>query len=428
VVKTGSILTGALVALAVTVSIAVPDGESSSEGLWVDGAARKCDDSRPAREVSASSPWCTLEQAARAAPDGAVVRVAPGSYGDVTFTGIRRDRPVTLRGEGARRPRLGYTVFDGAAGIRLSGFAFDAPVDVFPGSNGRIGLLGNVFAGFRDVGVNVGPGAHDVLIARNRFEDLRESGEGAPGKGVNASGYGPEVSRLRILDNEFLRTHGGGIAIAGVREGLIEGNLITGVRPAPGSPIHADPLVVQGAEGLVVRRNVFRGNEQAIVVFDGVRGLRFESNTVVGGDNYAVNFQGSAPGLRFLANTLWGNAFGGVLVQGRLGPRARLRNNILQSISGDGEVGGDEDFNLIASGPRGGRHDLGGAPGFVSPRRSDYSLAAGSRAIDAGTSTGTPRADRLGHPRVDDPRVPNRGGGRRPYYDLGAQERGGQAR
>lgn len=416
------ITTGVLIALAATVAIAMP-GKHSPEGLWVDGGARACNDGLVAGEVSGAEPWCTLERAAAAAPEGAVVQVAPGDYGDVRFGDVRRGRTVTLQGVDGEPPRLGYTVFDGATGIRLSGFAFDAPVDFFPGSNGRIGIVGNVFAGFRDVGVNVGPGAHDILIARNRFEDLREEGEGAAGKGVNASGYGPEIVRLKIIDNEFLRTHGGGIAIAGVRNSLIEGNLIAGVRPAPGSPIHADPLVVQGAQRLKVSRNVFRENEQAIVIFDGVQGLRFENNTIVGGDNYGVNFQGSAPGLRFLANTLWDNAFGGVLVQGRLGPRALVRNNILQSISGDGEVGPGEDFNLVAAGPRAGRHDRRGAPGFTAPGRLDYSLTAGSRAIDAGTSQGVSRTDRLHRRRVDDPRVPNRGAGRRPYFDLGAQER-----
>jgi hypothetical protein len=430
------ILTGVAIAAAIVVSLASSGGSGedlatpvrhTDSGLWVDARAAACDDSRAAGAVSEARPWCTLEGAAAAAPDGVTVNVAGGNYGDVSFSGIQHGPKVVLRAAAGARPKLGYTVFDDASGIVLSGFDFAAPVDIFPGSNGQIGVLDSTFAGFRNVGVNIGPGAHDVLIAGNRFEDLLEEGEGAPGKGVNASGYGPEITGLRIVDNEFIRTHGGGIAVAGVVDSLIEGNEIAEVSPAAGSPIHADPLLIQGATRLTVRGNLIRDNEQAIVIFDGVSGLRFENNTVVGGQNYGVNFQGSAPGLRFAANTLWDNAFGGLLVQGALGPGARLRNNILQSIDGDGDVGGGEDFNLVERGPRAGSHDLRGSPRFTAPGRGDYSLAAGSRGIDAGSSTGTPRTDRLHRRRVDDPEVRNRGAGRRPYFDLGAEEHGAGA-
>lgn len=433
--RAGTIFTLALIAIAVGVAIALSAEQPASvefrqaraEALWVDDASAACSDARKAARVGRKSPWCTLEAAAAAAPDGAVVEVAAGDYGDVSFSAIsHRRRPVTLRAAAGERPRLGYTVFDGATGVRLAGFSFVAPVDIFPGDNRHIAILDSVFAGFRNVGVNVGPGARDVLVAENRFADLRENGEGAPGKGVNASGYGPEITNLRIIGNRFIRTRGGGIAIAGVRDGLIEGNEISAVAPAPGSPIHADPLLIQGADGLTVRRNLLYDNEQAVVIFDGVSGLRFENNTVVGGQNYAVNFQGSAPGLRFLANTLWDNAFGGILVQGALGPGARIRNNILQSIDGDGTVGGGEDFNLVRSGPRDGPHDLAGSPRFTAPGALDYSLAARSRGIDAGSSDGAPRTDRFGRPRIDDPGVPNRGAGRRPYFDLGAEEWAGE--
>lgn len=422
---------GVVAAVAVAV-VSYRDRGSSSEpvavkpvrkGLWVDGDSAVCSDSRPAGAVNSLRPWCTLERAARAAPGGAVVRVVAADYGDRRFSGIDRRPAVTLRAAPGPRPRLGYTVFDGASGIRLVGFRFTDPVDIYPGDNGRIGIFNGVFARFRNVGVNVGPGAHDVTVRGNLFKDLWEEGQGIPGKGVNANGYGPEISRLRIVGNKFARTRGGGIAVAGVRDSLIEANEIAAVAPAPGSPIHADPILIQGATRLTVSRNLIRENEQAIVIFDGVSGLRFVNNTVVGGENYGVNFQGSAPGLRFLANTIWDNAFGGLLVQGTLGPGALVVNNILQSVSGGGGIAGVEDYNLIGRGPRNGRHDRRGAPRFTAPPRLDYSLRRRSRAIDAGTSDGTPRRDRLGHGRVDDPEVRNRGGGRRPYFDLGAQER-----
>src|SRR5262249_26334614 len=132
---------------------------AKAESLWVDGSSAACSDSRKAARVDRASPWCTLEAAAAAAPDGAGVEVAAGAYGDIGFSGSPpRWRPATLRAAAGERPRLGYTVFDGATGIRLAGFSFGAPVDVFPGENRHIAILGSVFAGFRNVGVNVGPG------------------------------------------------------------------------------------------------------------------------------------------------------------------------------------------------------------------------------------------------------------------------------
>ena len=63
-------------------------------------------------------------------------------------------------------------------------------------------------------------------------------------------------------------------------------------------------------------------------------------------------------------------------------------------------------------------------PRFVDPEAGDFRLRTGSPAIDDGNS-GVPYAsttDAAGHPRRDDPRVPNRGAGPVAYMDRGALE------
>jgi hypothetical protein len=63
-------------------------------------------------------------------------------------------------------------------------------------------------------------------------------------------------------------------------------------------------------------------------------------------------------------------------------------------------------------------------PQFVNPSRGDFHLLEGSPAIDNANSSvpGWPTMDAEGHPRADDPSVPNAGIGPVPYADRGALE------
>jgi len=64
-----------------------------------------------------------------------------------------------------------------------------------------------------------------------------------------------------------------------------------------------------------------------------------------------------------------------------------------------------------------------GDPLFVNRAAGDYSLAAGSPAIDAGRGRDAPARDLLGQPRYDDPGMANVGSGAPAFVDIGVFER-----
>jgi RHS repeat-associated protein len=76
--------------------------------------------------------------------------------------------------------------------------------------------------------------------------------------------------------------------------------------------------------------------------------------------------------------------------------------------------------------PTGQNGNLSADPLYTSRGTLDFTLQAGSPAIDAATSDGAPALDFLRHTRYDSPTVANTGGGLSDWYDMGAIEFGGQ--
>jgi hypothetical protein len=339
--------------------------------------------------VSVATPWCSLQVAAANAPDGSTVLVRGGTYPSTTFRQIRHVTKVTLQAYSGEMPTTGYTVFEDSSGLRLQGFHFSGTVDLWPGSNGDIELVGNESSNFADIGINIGPGASNVLVQGNYIHDLaaRSSG-GDAGTAVEASGYSAPITGLRIVGNQILRDQVGGVHLGGgTPSAVVDSNEIAWIGPPPpGSGLHTDPLIVQGASGLEVKGNSFHDNYAAILMFNGVQGVDFENNLVVNGANYGLDFQGSAPNLVFKFNTVWGNSFGGVLFEGPSGSGSGeiIHNNVLQAlnVAAGALTGADEDYNDVLAGGT-GASDVTTQPQFVNPP-SDYHVVAGSLPFPAG--------------------------------------------
>lgn len=368
-----------------------PQPETS---LYVDvkSLGGACSDSRTAAQVTATKPWCSLLRAAQVAPDGSLVIVRGGTYPDTTFdSSVNHATKVTLKAKAGETPVTGYTVAkQSARGLRLEGFKFTEPVDIWPGTVSRFEVAGSEFGNFTNVGVSVGPGATDVAIEGNYFHDLQETGTGNPnGVGIRASGYSAPITRLRIAGNTFDRTKGGALEIDGVVDPQIVGNEIKNV--FPDSERHADPIELGGGSGILVKDNYIHHNQQAVMVFPGVQSVSFENNLIAHSDNYAMNFQGNVPGgVTLRNNTFWDNDFGGVYVQ-KTFAGGTIQNNVFQALNlVPSSLGASENWNLIASGPRYGAQDVTGPAKFVNAAKLDYRLVPGTLSFATGTTLDAP--------------------------------------
>ncbi len=381
-----------------------------------DSLGGRCDDARTAaRAHSASTPWCSLARALAAAEPGGTVLVRRGSYHQLVASGAARN--LTVRGYRSEVPTLAGAVSVDSRGLRLRRMRLTDGVLIEGGSR-KIHLVDNAIASV-DSAVVLQDGASHVVVEGNRITSRR-------GSCVFFSS-GPDEPA--IVNAAIRRNVCHGAGVTGVnarnfRDLLIEGNEIKGITRWDGV-VHTNAIrTYAGGSGLVVRNNFIHDNlAQGLFIKDGkVTDAVVENNVIARtqGSFKDVNIY-DVEGLRMVNNTIWGK---GMVFQGTA-TGVLLHNNILSNLATNANTplsSANANYNLITSGLRVGSRDIAAPPDFVDPDRLDYRLAAGSPGIDAGTSDQAPTLDRRGRPRVDDPRVRNRGAGARPYYDIGAYE------
>lgn len=380
-----------------------------------DSVGGRCDDARRAARVrSASTPWCSLSRAIAAAEPGGTVLVRRGSYPQITVSGGARK--LTVRGYRSESPRVSGAIID-STNVSLRGLRLTDTVLIDEGSRGTR-LIDNSISAVRSA-VVLQDGVSDVVVEDNRVSAPEGSGV------FFSSGPGnPPIVGVTIRGNVFDDMGVTGVNARNFRDLLIEGNEITRVASWDGE-VHPNAIrTYGGGSRLVVRGNFIHDNvAQGIFIKDGkVTDVLLENNVVVrtGSSFKDVNIY-DVDGLKVVNNTFWGK---GMVFQDTA-TDVLLRNNILTVLGtnpGTPLSSDSENHNLIARGSRWGTDDIARRPRFVDPDRLDYRLAPGSPGVDAGTSDQSPARDRLGSPRVDDPRTPNSGSGDRPYHDIGAHE------
>ena len=369
-----------------------------------------------------------LARARDPASAGKTFLVRAGDYGNVDLRNIRHAKLVTFRAAPGEQALFHYTPMGNTEGLRLEGLHFVGAIDIQPGVNARIELVGNEIGPFNGIGINIRERSSGILIAGNRFHDLREAGREV-GYGVRASSPEVEISDLAILGNSFVRLGNDAMELGGVDGLRIERNLVTAVAIEPGSGAHSDPLFIwAGTRNAVVRSNRIVGNSQPVYVFAGTSNVLIENNLIARGDNWCMHVVGARDGERITNlvirnNTFWDCAFGG-LVFSAPSDGWVLVNNVLETLGASKPAGRipTQAFNLIGKGEREAR-DLAGRPRFVDRAANDYRLGPGSRGLDAATSEGAPAIDLLGVRRHDDPDARNRGAGAPKFFDIGAFER-----
>jgi Concanavalin A-like lectin/glucanases superfamily/Right handed beta helix region len=426
----------AVAAILLTLSLVSTSSVAQSRVLFVDGASvgGACSDGRTVEQAgSASSPWCSLDRAAAAAPRGSVVVVRAGSYGELDVEGGSRSEMVMFRAAAGEAVSIGGLELSSTSHLRFEGFQLRGQV-ALQGSH-HLQVVGNDIS---PEGVMV-RGSRDVLVEGNHIHDLRRDA-GCPSAPSVGNGYavwlnsssGVRSARVTIRGNRIANVPHDAFQVGSTDDLLIEGNDVSGVE-ADGCGDHSDVLQIVEGERIVVRSNRFHDSVHGFMVnghgdtFRG--GLRFENNLIHGiSGSFGMNLY-NVEGLALVNNTVWDTALGVRLRDTTENPtvmRVSVRNNIFDQYSSECDSVGCvtyQDHNLIGRGDRRGAHDLAGSPSFVDAAVGNYELAPGSRGIDAASSDDAPATDRLGRGRSDDPATANSGTGTQTHYDIGAHER-----
>jgi hypothetical protein len=401
---------------------------------YVDRASRggACDDARTAAEAaSAAKPWCTLERAAVAAPPGGTVLVRGATYPQTSIDDVGRDETLTFKPFASEAPVVDGLSIDDAAGFRFQGFRISDQTML--GRVTRIDLVGNDISPH---GVHVRSGS-DLLFEGNEIHDLTMDIDPATRHCIPPRcGYGVRIvhgNRLTFRDNLFSDVPGDGIQSGLAGDYAIEGNEFERIRPFVDPSEHSDAIqLYRGSDGVEIRGNYLHDTRGPLLgpgtgAADAHLNLVVENNTIVRQRDWGLKVH-DAPGMVLANNTVWDAGAKGVSIGDTAAVTAATRdvrafNNVVELLSASPSFFALEDYNLIGAGLRTGAHDLAGPPGFRDRASLDYGLSQSSPAVDAGISTGAPAKDRLGAGRVDQPAVPNTGGGAQPYYDMGALER-----
>jgi hypothetical protein len=415
---------------------APPDrGQAPAYFVDKDSTGGRCDDARPAIDAaSPATPWCSLARAAVEAPPGAVVKVRGGSYSPLRLDGLTRSGYVSFRPASGEAVSLGGVSLDGSSFVRISGFRIAGISQIKEAEH--VQLVANDIT---PEGVMI-RGSKDVLVAGNHIHHLYvDPAEPVPpnpgnGYGVWMTEYGELRNRqVTIRDNHFEVIPSDAIQTGSTDELLIEGNEIERVGEGKTEGSHSDVLQVVEGRGIVVRGNYMHDSLHGVIVKAlELRDIRFESNVIARmSAGFGLNLY-DVDGLTLAGNTVWDTAAGVRLRDSGENPAAMrvvsMRNNIFDLLSNECESTGcadEQSHNLIAEGER-TAGDLTGDPGFVDIAAGDFELAAGSPAVDAGTSLRAPAHDRLGRARTDDEETDDTGAGDPPWYDIGALERGGE--
>jgi hypothetical protein len=399
------------------VLVAAPAARGDS--YYVDRGPGCSDARKTAAARSPASPWCGVARAAAAVPAGSTVVLRGGRYPSTKLRSTHRATGsstngragmITYRAASAEAVEMDGLQLVGASNLRFQGLTFTGPVDVRSSQN--IELIGNRLPGQRLWLQET----DRVLVQGNHIHDIAADNTYKIGirlmRDTNTVLRGNRIERL-VEDP---------IQVTKPRNALIEGNVLLDAHPAAGE--HTDSIHVLGADGLTIRSNYIRDIEHGLMFTDfQPSNVTIENNVISRIDGQGMKAEGTygMPNLQVVNNTFTDT---GTVNFRSSHPGAVVRNNIFQSVA-ELDSQPTVEHNLIVSGSSGGNYGaraLVGDPGFVNAAGGDFELAAGSRAIDAGSAAG-PAVDRLGRPRSDDPAAANRGSGAPSYVDIGAQAR-----
>ncbi|AUG79490.1 hypothetical protein CFP65_4768 [Kitasatospora sp. MMS16-BH015] len=374
--------TAALAALVLSITAGLPlagVAHADTLDLYVDKNAEACTDTGAG---SQATPYCTLPAAAAAAQAGQTVHIAQGYYpGDVHLTRSGKPgAPITFEGPDQRpdyvKPYASVGEFGGTHGFLVDG-VHDVAIKhlVTRGTQDAVLVTGST-----DVTLD------DVTVYSSGGGD--QKGTTYPSVHVTGASSGVRVTHSQI----------GGAEQQAI---LVDGG-------ATGTVLAADDVESSAGQGLAV---------------SGATGTVITGNTVRDTAGIGLALSHGATGTKVENNVFLESALPG-------GAPARL------SVSADSLEGAKADYNVISTEAE-HKYDWGGQPyeDLAAFRQASgqgthdltgpYGTLDGSQEGSVLIDSADPAAleeqatDVFGLPRVDDPLVPNSGGG---YHDRGAFE------
>ncbi len=293
---------------------------------WVDKDSThgQCDDSVAFASNTINHPWCTIDKALDAAPEGADVNVlsdVSGSpYASVTISNRQRSQPLRFVGYGGVdniRPVISSLVITGSKNFAFKNLAFNAGIEIRADSQ-QIQIRDSDIS---NKGIFVSS-ASTLIFNDNTFHDIDHPGINwknvplAEGYGIRINGAplgalpGPAPTELfkplRTLQarlqglREALRPRPlPGLPISPLRNlGQLLRRTVSNVFPTPianveiygntFSGITIDPVQVSNADNVLVRRNVMTNNfrtddahADGVQVLGNVNNMLIEANRFI---------------------------------------------------------------------------------------------------------------------------------------------------
>jgi hypothetical protein len=428
-----------------------------------------CSDSRKPVQVTISTPWCTLTQAAASAPSGSIVLVRAGNYpftamhsigsrsDYVSFMpfGFGTSLPETVTISGISTQNTSFLRFMGFHLVGSDTSQYVAGIQIYIGSQ-YIQFIDNDVTG---EGVQLQTASH-VLLQGNYLHNItRNCSLTAPDGGgmflTGGSAPNPPADDLQVLGNTIQDTPQDAINLVhNLTNVVVDGNNVsTTLTPQCGD--HTDLVQIEGdAKGpYTLTNNVFHDGVQFIL--RNATGLTIENNLMIRVQQWMQLV--ADPGARVINNTWWDgnncpdgihNCTAGSLLIRDYAPGSSwtqppfnytnhmtgtiIENNIMRIMENDTAnpvptSDYHEDYDLIYgpkqnnSGVEGRRTGFRPAY-FVDAADGNFAPAGDSSAIDSGNPTVAPSYDLYGHRRRADPRVRHVGSGASSYVDRGAVE------
>ncbi len=432
-----------LVALALSVAGLVTvaaHGVAAATAIYVDKTMSSCSDTGTG---AAAAPYCTVTKAVSQLKPGYTVYIGDGTYAETITPPVSgsASAPVTVTAWPGRQPRVGTGV---AYAASISNRAFVTISDL-------------QVAGTTSIGIYVSGGDHISIL------DNEVVGAGQPVKGRIAQGI-----RLSGTSNGLVQ---GNYTHHNSDHGIMLNNGTTGMTIAYNLSTFNAENYQRNANGINVVSagnsligNITHDNEDSGINFypGGNDNLAAANVTYNNGDHGIDDL--NVTGGRLIGNTAYHNCTTGINVEGTSGNyvvknNVAVDNAVYPAYNGiacsrrGGNIGIWDsapsstvvDHNLVwlttpgkmyvfgfprlavamqsATGQE--QHGVQGDPRFANAGTGDFSLTAGSPAIDRADSgaPGATSTDILKHSRVDDPGAPNTfAEGPRRYDDLGAYE------